>query len=114
MHIWEQVLDLKMVILREIASEIIVQSLSSHMPEFLHIYKSEFVAKKAADGESRAVRWLLDRLVKSKDIRWPDALQDTLKCNDALLNEVRREFWHIHDRCKYYDSYVITIVKGKH
>ena len=110
LHIWEQVLDMKMVVLREIASEIIVQSLSSHMPEFLHTYKSEFLAKKSSDGESRAVRWILDRLVKSKDIRWPDALQDALKCNDALLNEIRREFWHIHDRSEYFDSYVITSV----
>ena len=82
-----------MVALRDIASEVIVQSLSSRMPEFLYTYKSEFQAKKSSDGESGAVRWLLDRLMKSKDIRWPGALQDALKCNDALLNEVRREFW---------------------
>ncbi|XP_072020982.1 uncharacterized protein [Amphiura filiformis] len=97
LQIWEKVVNLKMGMLREIASEPIIHSLSLHMPDFLQMYKSEFAAKRSSDGETKAVRWILVRLQKSKDLRWPGALQDILKCNDALLNEVWREFWKIHD-----------------
>ncbi|XP_072049730.1 uncharacterized protein [Amphiura filiformis] len=97
MYIWEKVVDLKMVMLREIASEAIIRTLSTHMPDFLQMYKREFTARKSSDGETRAVRWIIDRLQKSKDSRWPGALVDILQCNQALLDEVRREFWRIHD-----------------
>ena len=100
MHIWEKVVDLKMIMLREIASEPIMQTLSIKMPKFHQMYKSELMAKKSSDGEARAVRWLLERLQKSKDTRWPGVLQEILKCNDALLEDVRREFWIIHNRGK--------------
>ncbi|XP_072039196.1 uncharacterized protein [Amphiura filiformis] len=97
MYIWERVVDLKMIVLREIASEAIIRVLSIHMPDFLKMHKSEFTAKKSSDGEIRAVRWIMGRLQKSKDGRWPGALLDILQCNDALLDEVRREFWKVHD-----------------
>ncbi|XP_072039213.1 uncharacterized protein [Amphiura filiformis] len=98
MYIWEKVVDLKMVMLREIASEAIIRTLSTHMPDFLQMYKREFTARKSSDGETRAVRWIMDRLQKCKDGRWPGALLDILQCNHALLDEVRREFWRIHDK----------------
>ncbi|XP_072038756.1 uncharacterized protein [Amphiura filiformis] len=98
MYIWEKVVDLKMVMLREIASEAIIRTLSTHMPDFLQMYKREFTARKSSDGETRAVRWIMDRLQKCKDGRWPGALIDILQCNDALLDEIRREFWRIHDK----------------
>ena len=87
-----------MVMLREIASEPVMQTLSIKMPKFHNMYKSEFMAKKSLDGEARAMRWLLDRLQKSKDTRWPLVLQEILECNHALLEEVRREFWILHER----------------
>ncbi|XP_072020123.1 uncharacterized protein [Amphiura filiformis] len=97
LFIWDKVVDLKMVMLREIASESIFRTLSSHMPEFVQMYKRECTARKSSDGETRAVRWIMERLQKSKDLRWPGALQSILQCNDALLDDARREFWKIHE-----------------
>ena len=111
MYIWEKVVDLKMIMLREIASEGIIQTLSTHMPDFLQMYKREFTARKSSDGETRAVRWIMDRLQKSKDGRWPGTLLNILQCNDALLDEVRREFWKIHDEGRSYSSFSVTTVR---
>ena len=82
--------------LRTLPFDAIMNEFSLKLPNFTETYSIDFESERRERGETRAIDWLLGRLLRTES-EWPQALIQVLLVHHLpLYNAMKNDFRRLH------------------